>query len=155
MGAEAVPAVRIELVAHDWPRFDEVLDLYYDVLYGPFGVPRDFEWYHPAHGSSFAVALGPDGELLGSARLLPEAGDEMRQVRQVVVAPGAQGLGVGRELMDAIERVAAEQDAVELWLNARHTAFGFYEALGWEFCGEPFVSELTGIPHREMRKRVR
>jgi len=145
---------RIEILAHDWQRFDEVLELYYDVLYGPFGVARDFDWYHPAHGSRFAIALGAGDELLGSARLLPEAGDEMRQVRQVVVASSAQGLGVGRELMTAIERVAAEEGALELWLHARHTAFGFYEALNWEFVGEPFVSELTGVLHREMRKRL-
>jgi predicted GNAT family N-acyltransferase len=145
---------RIEMVTHDWPCFDEVLDLYYDVLYGPFGVARDFEWYHPAHGSIFAIGLGADDALLGSARLLPAAGDEVRQVRQVVVAPTAQGLGLGRELMTAIETTAAEQGARELWLNARHTAFGFYAALGWEFSGPLFESELTGIPHREMRKQV-
>jgi predicted GNAT family N-acyltransferase len=149
-----MPGFRIETVTHDWPRFAEVLDLYYDVLYGPFGVARDFEWYHPAHGSRFAIALGAHGELLGSARLLPQAGEEVRQVRQVVVSPAAQGLGVGRELMTTIERIAAEEEAHELWLNARHTAFGFYEALGWEFAGEPFISELTGIPHREMRKHL-
>jgi predicted GNAT family N-acyltransferase len=149
-----VTDIRIELTDHGWDRFDEVLDLYYDVLYGPFGVARDAEWYHPAHGSTFALALGASGELVGSARLLPEAGDELRQVRQVVVAPSAHGRGIGRELMSAIEHVAAEQGADELWLNARHTAFGFYEALGWRFSGESFVSELTGIPHREMRKRV-
>ena len=145
---------RIEMVTHDWPRFGEVLDLYYDVLYGPFGVARDFEWYHPAHGSVFAIGLGAEDALLGSARLLPAAGDDARQVRQVVVAPDAQGLGLGRALMAAIETAAAEQGARELWLNARHTAFGFYEALGWEFSGPLFESELTGIPHREMRKQV-
>jgi predicted GNAT family N-acyltransferase len=56
--------------------------------------------------------------------------------------------------MSAIERIAAEQGACDLWLNARHSAFGFYEALGWRFDGEPFDSELTGIPHRLMRKRL-
>ena len=150
-----MPSFRIETVAHDWPHFAEVLDLYYDVLYGPFGVQREFEWYHPANGSRFGIALGPQDELLGSARLLPEAGDEVRQVRQVVVSPAAQGLGVGRELMATIESIAAEEGADALWLNARHTAFGFYEALGWEFAGEPFISGLTGIPHREMRKQLR
>jgi len=141
-------------VTHDWDRFDEVLDLYYAVLYGPWGVPRDFEWYHPAHGSRFAIALDADGGLLGSARLLPEAGEGPRQVRQVVVAESAQGRGVGRLLMTEIERIAAEQGVRELCLNARFTAFGFYEALGWEFSGDEFVSELTGIPHRPMRKRL-
>jgi len=149
-----MPGFRIETVTHEWPRFAEVLDLYFDVLYGPFGVERDFEWYHPANGSRFAIALGPQDELLGSARLLPEAGEEVRQVRQVVVSPAAQGLGVGRELMTTIESIAIEEGAAELWLNARHTAFGFYEALGWEFAGNPFISELTGIPHREMSKRL-
>ncbi|MDO9173156.1 MAG: GNAT family N-acetyltransferase [Actinomycetota bacterium] len=146
--------MRVEIVAHDWPRFGEVLDLYFDVLYGPFGVAREVEWYHPAHGSHFAVALAEDGGLLGSARLLPTAGDEVRQVRQVVVSPAARRLGVGRELMEAIERIAAEQSARELWLNARESAYGFYSALGWEFSGETLVSELTGVPHREMRKRL-
>jgi len=145
----------IEIVTHEWSRFAEVLELYYDVLYGPFGVARDVELYHPAHGSSFAVAVDGDGGLLGSARLLPPDGEEMRQVRQVVVAPEAQGRGIGRALMSAIEEVAAEQGAVELWLNARYTAFGFYEALGWWFSGPVFESELTGIPHREMRKSLR
>lgn len=146
--------MRIEIVAHDWPRFDEVLDLYYDVLYGPFGVDHEVEWYHPAHGSRFAIALDGDGALLGSARLLPTAGDAERQVRQVVVLPAAQGRGIGRALMEAIERIAAEENARVLWLNARSIAYGFYEALGWEFAGEEFASELTRVPHRLMRKRV-
>lgn len=147
-------AFAIDVVTHDWARFGEVLDLYYAVLYGPYGVARDFEWYHPAHGSEFAVALGDEGGLLGSARILPSAGDAERQVRQVVVVPEAQGAGIGRALMDAIERIAAEEDARELWLNARHTAYGFYEALGWEYDSNEFVSELTGVPHRRMHKRL-
>jgi predicted GNAT family N-acyltransferase len=144
----------VDIVTHDWHRFDEILDLYYAVLYGPFGVPRETEWYHPAHGSRFAIALGEDGGLLGSARLLPPAGEPERQVRQVVVAETHQGRGIGRALMEAVERIAAEEDASELWLNARHTAYCFYEALGWEFASDEFISELTGVPHRRMRKRL-
>ena len=146
--------MRIDVVTHDWSRFGEVLDLYYDVLYGPFGVARDAEWYHPAHGSHFAVALSDVGELLGSARLLPAAGDDARQVRQVVVRPTAQCAGIGRQLMCEIERIASDQGACELWLHARHTAFGFYESLGWTFVGDEFTSELTGVVHRTMRKRI-
>jgi predicted GNAT family N-acyltransferase len=149
-----VSHARIEVVTHEWSRFDEVLDLYYDVLYGPFGVARDAEWYHPAHGSDFAIALGDAEELLGSARLLPTAGDAGRQVRQVVVRPAAQGVGIGQQLMCEIERIASDQGACELWLNARHTAYGFYEGLGWTFVGDEFTSELTGVVHRPMRKRL-
>lgn len=146
--------MRIEVVRNDWPRFGELLNLYYEALYSQFGIPRNTEWYHPANGSTLVVALADDGEILGGARLLPEVGDEARQVRQVVVAPHARGQGIGRALMDEIERVAAEQGARELWLNARAVAYGFYEALGWQFASEEFASELTRVPHREMRKRL-
>jgi ribosomal protein S18 acetylase RimI-like enzyme len=144
----------IELVTHDWDRFEEVLDLCYDVLYRSFGVPRQGDWYHPAHGSEFAVALDAGGALLGTARLLPSPGDATRQVRQVAVDPGSHGLGIGRELMSELERVAVAEGAVEAWLHARDTAFGFYDRLGYVAEGEVFVSGLTGIPHRTMRKRI-
>jgi GNAT superfamily N-acetyltransferase len=163
----------IKVVRHSWERFDEVLALSYAELYEPWGVPRDADWYHPAHGSEFAVALasgdaeqaGAAGEsgcdtvaagaLLGTARLLPAPGDTERQVRQVVVAPHARGLGLGRELMGALEMIARGEDAAELWLNARLDAVGFYDRLGWASEGDEFVSTLTGIPHVLMRKRLR
>ena len=144
----------VELVTHDWDRFDEVLDLSYEVLYRAFGVPRDGDWYQPAHGSEFAVALGADGELLGTARLLPAAADGARQVRQVAVNSSARRCGIGHALMAELERVAAEACSPELWLQAREHAFGFYERLGYIPEGEIFVSGLTGIPHRTMRKRL-
>ena len=144
----------VERVTHDWYRFEEVLDLCYDVLYRAYGVPRQGDWYHPANGSTFAVALGEGGVLVGSARLLPAPGDHARQVRQVAVAPDSHGKGIGRELMLDLEWTAAAEGAVESWLHVRDNAFGFYERLGYVPEGPAFVSTLTGIPHRTMRKRL-
>jgi len=152
------PGFTVEFVAPDWERFEETLRLAFGVLYGPFGVswPEEAsegdDWLHPAPGTLVAVAIAIDGELLGSARLLPAAGDASRQIRQVAVFPHARRLGVGRALMRALETRAAEEGARETWLNARDSAYGFYEALGYELHGEGFVSELTGIPHRAARK---
>jgi len=153
-GVGRPPGVELLAVDHEWARFGEVLDLSYAELYCPFGVVRDAEWYHPAHGSEFAVALDERGRIVGTARLLPGAGDPERQVRQVVVAPAARGLGVGRLLMQALEGTARTEGAVELWLHARESAIGFYERLGYACEGDRFVSPLTGIPHRTMRKRL-
>ena len=50
--------------------------------------------------------------------------------------------GSGRALMEAIERIAAEEDARELWLNARHTAYGFYDGSG------------LGVRERRVRERA-
>jgi ribosomal protein S18 acetylase RimI-like enzyme len=157
-----VPAVRydIEFVALNWSRFDETLRLAFAVLYQPFGLSwpeetsRGADWMHPEHDTLVAVGIAGDGVLLGSARMLPSAGDVERQIRQVAVSPDARRLGVGRALMLALESRAAEEGARETWLNARDSAYRFYEALGYVLEGPEFVSEVTGIPHRAARKRL-
>jgi len=155
-----VPRYAIEFVPLDWSRFDEVLRLGFEVLYEPFGLswPEELsagaDWMHPEPGTLVAVALAEDGEILGSARLLPARGDAERQVRQVAVSPAARRLGVGRALMLALEAKAAEEDAQGMWLNSRNSAYGFYESLGYELHGEEFISQVTGIPHRAARKRL-
>jgi GNAT superfamily N-acetyltransferase len=164
------PAYRIVRVRHDWERFGEVLDLCYRILYEPYCVPRDGDWYHEAYGSEFAIALAESGAqgapsaadvaaaalpaVLGTARLIPAPGDTERQVRQVTVVPEARLCGIGAALMAELERMAREEGASELWLHARETAYGFYEALGFVAEGHGFVSDLTGIPHTTMRKHV-
>lgn len=132
----------------------DVEELLYDVLYRGFGVSRDADWYHPAAGSVTLVARSADGELLGTARLLPAAGDAEWQVRQVAVAPHVRGTGIGRVLMLAVQRRARQEGASILMLNSRDTAIEFYERFGFECAGEAYVSELTHIPHRPMSKRL-
>lgn len=155
-----MPHYAIEFVPLDWGRFDESLRLAFAVLYQPFGlawpeeVSKGADWMHPAPDTHVAVAIAEGGELLGSARLLPSAGDAERQVRQMAVSPEARRLGVGRALMLALESKASEEGARETWLNSRNTAYGFYEALGYVLEGEEFVSEVTGIVHRAARKRL-
>ena len=151
----------VEFVQTSWERFGEVLDLSFAVLYEPFGVVRPLDssekgadWMHPAPGTHRAVAMGEHGELLGGARLLPTAGDAARQVRQVAVFDHVRRRGVGRALMRALEAKAAEEGARAVWLNARDTAYVFYERLGYVAEGDAFVSAVTGIVHRRMRKQL-
>lgn len=133
----------------------DVAELLYDVLYEPYDVRRGDDWLHPAEGGVFAVARDGAGTLLGVARLLPEADDGSRQLRQLAVAEAVRGTGVGRLLVTRLEQCAVEEGTREVWLSARDSAFGFYRALGYDFVGAEFISELTGIPHRRMAKRLR
>lgn len=146
--------LRIEWVDEDWERAERLREMLYAVLYRPCRVPAEADWYHEGEGE-IAVALSGDGRrLLGSARLLGAAGDESRQLRQVAVEPAMQRLGVGRALVEAAEQHAASTGTREIWLNARDAAYPFYASLGYGFDGETFVSELTSIPHRRMRKPI-
>lgn len=126
--------------------------LLYDVLYRDFGVPLDADWRDEDSGGVIAVARDAAGRVAGCARLLPASGDAERQIRQLAVAPHAQGGGVGRELIRALEDRAFDEGARVIVLDARDTAWGFYERLGYIHTGPEFVSRLTGIVHRPMRR---
>ncbi len=141
----------IELIDGSWPRLAELEQLIYDVLYQDFGVAITDAWRQPVGGTRIAVAL-IDGDIAGTAALVGGVGEPRLQLRQVAVVPGFRQLGIGRVLVEELERIAATGGTREIWLNARDEAFGFYQRLGYEYTGSVFVSELTGISHRPMRK---
>ncbi len=136
----------------------------------PFGAPE----YETSVGLRYAVLraplglrLGPDerteeatlvhlgafeGERLVGCLMLHDQGDGSVRMRQVAVADDRQRSGIGRALVAFSETRAKELGFREMVLHAREPAVPFYEKLGYETFGEPFV-EVT-IPHRAMRKRL-
>jgi len=92
-----------------------------------------------------------DGGPVGTARL-HITGDGEVKAERVAVLPGHRTGGVGRALMDALEKEAARRGHVTIGLGAQVTAIGFYEKLGYAVYGPEF--DDAGIPHRMMRKRI-
>jgi GNAT superfamily N-acetyltransferase len=95
-----------------------------------------------------------DGELVGIASLfraeLPErAGDSALQLRGMATAPEMRGQGFGRALVLACETFAKESRVKLIWCNARTTAVGFYQKLGWEIVSQEFEVPDVG-PHFRM-----
>ncbi len=75
------------------------------------------------------------------------------RLRGMAVEARFRGRGVGAALIRAcLERVAAKGGAV-LWCNARVSAQGFYESLGFETAGAEFEIEGVGA-HFLMFSRV-
>ncbi|MDO9479449.1 MAG: GNAT family N-acetyltransferase [Hydrogenophaga sp.] len=82
--------------------------------------------------------------LLGFAELLlrplpapaqPTVGAELVRL---YVQPQAQGIGIGRGLLQAAESAAADRGLLHLWLTVwedNHRARGFYEAVGYTDIG--------------------
>jgi predicted GNAT family N-acyltransferase len=150
VGSECI----VVMVDDDWPRFDEVRGLVYDVLYRDFDVDPGSDWHPPtAEQGPVAVALCAEA-VVGTARLVGAEGAATQQLRQLAVVPARRGGGVGRSVVEALEARAAASGSGEIWLYARENAYRFYERLGYTFDGDTFVSELTGIPHRRMRKQL-
>lgn len=133
------------------PRMAEVDALRHAVLFAPFGIPRDDAWGDAGEDRRHVVALR-NGGVVGYACLITEPSG-LGHVRQVCVRSDAQGLGVGRAMMRAVEEHAAGLGIRLLWLNARVTAEPFYLRLGYATVSDtPFPSGRTGVPHVRMER---
>jgi predicted GNAT family N-acyltransferase len=74
------------------------------------------------------------------------------KIRQMAVAAAAQGRGVGRQLMTAMEVQLRQRGIRHVGLHARVSAAEFYRRLGYHSVGETFVE--VGLPHVQMEKRL-
>jgi predicted GNAT family N-acyltransferase len=108
-------------------------------------VPVEMELDEFDASSLHALARGPLGEAIGTARLLPDG-----HVGRMAVLPAWRGKGVGTALLESLMDEARRQGMTELALNAQTGATGFYERFGFAAEGEVFMD--AGIPHITMRR---
>lgn len=109
--------------------------------------------------TAYHVLALVDGHAIGTGRLverrqLPE-GETGRwgQIGRMAVLVSHRKHGIGRRILDALEAEARSRNLDGLVLHAQVYAHGFYQAMGYEDHGTIF--EEAGIPHIEMRKRLR
>jgi ribosomal protein S18 acetylase RimI-like enzyme len=109
---------------------------------GVCGVTR----YGPDPDQGLDPAQGPDADQ-------PAVG----HIFSLYVHPDAQGLGLGRALLEAATerlRAAGHREAT-LWVFAANTgARGFYERLGWRPDGGTRVEEAYGEPELRLRRAL-
>ena len=100
-------------------------------------------------GYHTVVAIDDEDRIAGLAAL---HGDE---VRRVYVHPRAQGTGLGRTLMQALEDEARRRGLHAVHLSAGLSASSFYDRLGYERLETgTFVSGEARVPFVKMRKRL-
>jgi predicted GNAT family N-acyltransferase len=136
---------------------DAVLPLRSAVLRGggPAGTPGDED---PA--TVHLAARTADGAVAGVVRLAPApcpwrpAARAPWQLRGMATAPPVRGTGVGRALVEAGVALVAERGGDLVWCNARLTAAGFYERMGFTVVTDPFDIEPIG-PHVGMVEDLR
>lgn len=100
------------------------------------------------------VAAFTGSTVVGCASVFPspyESVDAAWQLRGMAVAPGLQGSGVGASVLLGAIDVVRDAGAPLLWANARVSALGFYERLGFEVVGEEYVHGPMKLPHKLIR----
>ena len=117
--------------------YKQILDLRYEVLRKPIGLEVSEKDVALDHMEYLFAAF--DGEkMIGCVQLRPLSGSLIK-LRQMAVADAYQGRGIGARLVREAQRAAAEKGFASIETNARKTAQGFYEKLGYEPVGGEFM----------------
>lgn len=98
-----------------------------------------------------------DGRVVGCASFMWSEldGQPAWQLRAMASDPDCKGQGVGRVLLEtALSDVTRDSGVRQFWCNARVSALGFYEKLGWTICSDEFDIPEIG-PHFKMRYYLR
>ena len=122
-------------------------------------VPEELEFDELDPAADHFLAL-LDGVPAGAGRLVvidsaPDAGQGKKAtgvLGRLAVSKAARGRGLGRLLVEAIERRAAERGLAAVELHAQTHACGFYQQLGYAAYGEVFFE--AAIEHISMRKEL-
>jgi len=129
--------ITIQEVPFGSESYQRVLDVRYEVLRKPIGMElrdKDVEQDH----TEFHIAAFDRNAIIGCVLLRPlEAG--AIKLRQMAVLGSYQGQGIGAKLVEFAEKLAAARGFTSVETNARKTAQGFYEKLGYVPVGEDFI----------------
>jgi GNAT superfamily N-acetyltransferase len=134
----------------------EVIDLRHAVLRA--GLPRESALFpgDERPDAIHVVGEAPDGRIVGCVTLHPSRWKDAPawQLRGMATDAAVRGTGVGRAMLDVVEReVRSPSPILQLWCNARVAAAGFYQRAGWAMESEQFEIPSAG-PHVRMSKRL-
>lgn len=137
-------------IPHDSEAYRLECELRNEVLRRPLGLDlRDDDLTAEAHQWHFGLFNG--ASLVACVIVMPLTRTEVK-LRQMAVAPAAQGGGLGRLLLERLHAELVRQGCESVVLHARLTAVGFYSKLGYRCEGEDFTE--VGIPHRRMWRNL-
>ncbi len=115
--------------------FKKLYALRYKILREPLGLPRGTEKddYEPI--STHFIAVDSDtGEIVGTAKLF-EKEPGVGQFSHIAVDEKYQHRGIGKMLVDEIEKLCCQKGYHTLGTLTRITATGFYEKCGFSKVG--------------------
>ena len=142
--------VQIRVIDYYSDEYNEELNLRNKVLRKPLGMNLFVE---NLEKEKYDVHLGAfiNKHMVGVLILTELTGSEIK-MRQVAVEEEVRGHNIGSELVHFAEEYCKDKGNTLMVLNARKTAVGFYEKLGYDTLGEEFLE--INIPHFKMHKHL-
>lgn len=87
-----------------------------------------------------------------STIFLTQDDDTSARIKAVAILPEYQKKGLGKYLMEHVEKIAKEKGYRKVVLMGRVSVEVFYEKLGYKTIGDPF--DYHTIPHVDMEKSL-
>lgn len=132
--------------------WQEYYDLRYRILREPWNQPRGSE-RNDGDETGIHLAIIESNKIMAIARL-DQSNQFESQVRFVAVEFNLQGIGFGRLIMEACEKVAIGRGDNKMILHAREVALNFYKSLNYKLVEKSHL--LFGeIQHYLMEKDLR
>ncbi|HEY9771008.1 MAG TPA: GNAT family N-acetyltransferase [Coleofasciculaceae cyanobacterium] len=144
--------IAVELIAYGSREYQQACQLRYELFFAEHGLPWDVV-LDEHHAEYFHAAILIQDYVVAYGQLVPHS-SQIYQICQMVVKPNYQGQNLGRQILFTLIKIAKQEKAIAITLNARLTAVGFYQNLGFQTCGAQFPSTTTGVIHIQMNKKL-
>lgn len=131
--------------------FFKYYDLRWKILRAPWNHPKGSE-QDELEGQSIHIMVVDDELVIGVGRAHFNS-DAEAQFRYMAVDDNCQGRGVGKLILDELEKRVSEKGAKKIILHARDNAVKFYERNGYRVVKKSHTL-FGSIPHFLMEKKA-
>lgn len=131
--------------------YQDAIQIRYEVFIKEQAFPEGSDIDHLEEDSEHLVLYDGDYNPLAAARII-EISKDVYRIERVVVLKEARKQGLGRILMNEMERRIKENGGQKITLKSESTAVGFYKKFGYQKVGEEFLD--YHIMHQTMEKQL-
>jgi len=142
----------LKVIGYKTPEYDLMVSLRTKILRKPLRLTFSEDDLERDKNDILLAAYFPGSEQMIGCCILTPLSEVTIQLRQMAIDDFYQGKGLGSELLQYAEQVAAERNFEYLYLHARKVAVDFYKRYGYSVESDQFTE--VGIPHFEMIKRL-
>ncbi|MFN5423307.1 MAG: GNAT family N-acetyltransferase [bacterium] len=140
----------IKVIEYGSANYNEMVALRTEILRKPLGLVFSNEELEKEK-KDLLIGAFEDDRLMACCILTPLSKTSYK-LRQMAVSQKMQRLGIGGLMLQFAENLARDARYNTMIINARTSAIGFYEKMGYAIHGGEFIE--VGIPHVEMRKKL-
>ena len=139
----------VKFICEDSLEYRQACQLRYELFFEEHNLPFEIVFDRVANSSHGVITKGD--RVIAYGRLT-EKNRTIYQIKQLVVAPAYQKMGLGTKIVLALIALARQKNAAKVILDARIEAVPFYQKLGFVTFGREHPSPTTNVPHIYMKK---